>query len=352
MQSYTKLNSSKTSMKKGLTRFFNYIWYQSAFWHFLLAPLSLLYRLVLFAKSKINTGSHPASLSVPIIVVGNITVGGTGKTPLVIALVNFLKTQGFRPGVVSRGYGGSHKEKPLLVTPASDVKIIGDEALLIATHTQCPVMICQRRIESTAVLIKEHQCNIIVSDDGLQHKNLPRQYEIVVVDGCRGFGNGFCLPAGPLREPVSRLKTVNSVIVNGKRNTCKNIDDIEAAKKPLFEMELVVNGITSVRDFTKNRTVESLKDIQLYAVAGIGNPQRFFNTLRELSLSFFERPFPDHYNFKREDFDFLPENALIIMTEKDAVKCQDFANEQFWFLSVSANVDRDLLKSIASLIQG
>lgn len=289
-----------------------------------------LYRLELFKSVKFD---------VPVIVVGNITVGGTGKTPLVIALAEALKEKGLKPGIVSRGYGAKIRT-PTPVSEDSHYNEVGDEPLLIARRTNCPVVVYRKRVEAVRYLLSHFDCDIVICDDGLQHYALQRDIEIVVVDGQRQFGNGFCLPAGPLREPVSRLKTVNFIIVNGGGRIKAKVS------APIYTMNLTPQKILSVSDFKTEIEPTLLKTKIVHACAGIGHPKRFFETLRAMKLRIFEHLFPDHYPFRKEDFNF-GEDALILMTEKDAVKCTSFADNRFMFLKVDAMLDADFFDQLS-----
>jgi tetraacyldisaccharide 4'-kinase len=300
----------------------------------MLLPLSWLFRLIIIIRrwlyqlkiKKVNR------FSVPIIVIGNITVGGTGKTPLVIWLANLLSQQGYKPGIVSRGYKVKNITKPRLITTNSSVTEAGDEPLIIARHTNCPIAITPNRSKAIELLINQHNCNIIISDDGLQHYAMARDIEIVVVDGQRQFGNGWLLPAGPLREPISRLKSVDFVVYN----------TVNMHLQP-------ATSLTAVNDNQRYLNISELTSKKVHAVAGIGNPQRFFTTLRQLGLQIIEHPFPDHYNFQKNDIDF-DKNSIIIMTEKDAVKCTEISDSRHWFLPVTVELEKDLTNNILSRI--
>lgn len=302
-------------------------WYSKNVKSFILLPLAFLYYVIISLRKFIyKIGLKKAKhFSVPVIIVGNITVGGTGKTPLVIWLAHLLKQQGFKPGIVSRGYGGKTEHYPLTVIPQSVVTKTGDEALLIARNTQCPVVIDPRRINAVQTLLQNTECDIVISDDGLQHYALGRSIEIAVIDGARRFGNGFYLPAGPLRESVDRLASVDFVVSNGIAQTHE------------YAMQLMVNQFNQVTQPDVKVDANFFINKNIHAVAGIGNPSRFFATLRQLGLTIIEHPFPDHYLFKRTDFNY-GDDAIIVMTEKDAVKCEQFANQNFWYLPVQAEV--------------
>lgn len=309
------------------------IWYKKNFLSYLLWPLSLPYRFIVFIRRQmyrfgVKKTTH---FSVPVIVVGNITVGGTGKTPLVIALAEQLKQDGWRPGLVSRGYGGSGGRTPKAVFPSSDPARVGDEAVLLAQKTQCPLFVCRDRVAAVAALLRQQDCNIVISDDGLQHLALGRDVEIAVMDGERRLGNGFCLPAGPLREPAGRLKTVNFVVCNGN------------ARAGEYEMRLIPGDIYQIIHPDRRLMAHDMKNRTVHAVAGIGHPQRFFNTLRTLGFHLIEHPFPDHHRFQKKDITFEAD-ALIIMTEKDAVKCRTFSDARHWCLPVQASLPSVLME--------
>jgi len=319
--------------------FLHKIWYEGHLAQYFLLPFSYCFRAIvvlrrwLYKKNFLKT-KH---FNVPVIVVGNITVGGTGKTPFVIWLVDTLKSQGFKPGIVSRGYGGKASSYPVAVEVDSDAAVVGDEALLLARRLQCPVIVDPRRVNAVQTLLDKYDCDIVVSDDGLQHTALGRSVEIAIIDGDRRFGNGFCLPAGPLREHPNRLKDVDLVISNGD------------AKEGEHAMRLVSDDMRNVADPSITQSITYLQGKPLIAVAGIGNPDRFFNTLRSHGLEFIENVFPDHHQFNKNDFELLGDK-FIIMTEKDAVKCMGLVNENAWTLPVTAEVDCKVGEQIKTLI--
>jgi len=245
---------------------------------------------------------------VPVIVVGNITAGGTGKTPFVIWLVEYLKQRGFRPGVVSRGYGGVRKVEPMQVTPNSSAQASGDEALLIARRTGVPVIVGKKRARAAKKMVADHPVNIIVSDDGLQHYALQRDIEIALIDSHLKLGNGRLLPAGPLREPRERLDTVDMIICKGK---CEGGHYFEAALQDAWKL-------------TQPDTKRPLKNFigqPVNALAGIAQPQHFFRLLAEQGIAAFKHPLADHHDLSPEDFD-TGNDYPVLITEKDAVKCQ------------------------------
>lgn len=290
----------------------------------LLWPLECLYRgLSALRRKRLQQRAKPQSTKV--IVVGNISVGGTGKTPLVIALVRWLQAEGYKPGVISRGYGGQAPAYPFVVASHSSAQETGDEPLLIARSTGCPVVIGPDRVAALAEVERRFDCDIVVSDDGLQHYALQRHIEIAVVDGVRGFGNGHCLPVGPLREPASRVDEVDFLVINGESARSWARPYSEMRLEPAKLVNLVTGATRSAADF----------DRPVHAVAGIGNPRRFFTTLLELGLSPIAHPFPDHHHFIAEDLQFEGDLPLV-MTEKDAVKCRAFATDNMWSLPVQA----------------
>jgi tetraacyldisaccharide 4'-kinase len=278
--------------------------------------------------------------SVYIIVVGNITVGGSGKTPLVIRLCNLLRQAGFKPGVISRGYG--RKERDLrLASPASDPGVVGDEPLLIAQRAGVPVIVSPDRCEAARTLLKK-QINVIISDDGLQHYRLPRNLEICVIDGTRGFGNGLQIPAGPLRESVERLAAFDDIIVNGET-------DVLPDGMPMTPMVLVA-GLLRSMDSGQSWRLAQFAGCKANAVAGIGNPGRFFDLLRHARIKVIEHVFPDHHVFSANDFANMDASLPILMTEKDAVKCKSLGLKNAWCLSVDAVLpsewERDLVRRV------
>ncbi|MEZ5528985.1 MAG: tetraacyldisaccharide 4'-kinase [Porticoccaceae bacterium] len=272
-------------------------------------------------------GSGAVSLPVPVVVVGNISVGGTGKTPLLATLVRHLELQGYRPGIISRGYGGDSPHYPVMVTTESSAEQVGDEPLLLASF--CPVVVDPDRLRAAQYLLQQTDCDLILSDDGLQHYRLPRDIELVVVDGERGFGNGLCLPAGPLREPVTRLREVDFVLVN---ETAAKLDlpDSEG-------FEVRATGLRHLASGTSIAVDQWQGERRVHAVAGIGNPGRFAHSLRLLGLEPLLHPYPDHHQFTGAELLFT-DNLPVIITAKDAVKCASPAPDNVWVLDVTAEV--------------
>ena len=301
---------------------------------YLLSLFSYLYQMIVWTRRCFyRLGLKKIScFKVPIIIVGNITVGGTGKTPLVIWICNQFIEKGYRVGVVSRGYGGAIGKKIINVKVGADPAVVGEEAILIQKNTNCPMVVGVNRSKAVKELLQSYYCDIVISDDGLQHYALSRDCEIVVVDAKRGFGNHFCLPAGPLREPVSRLKSYDFVIENG--------DTIAENKICMIPRRLI--------NITNSDDILELKEITgktVHAVAGIGNPERFFSALKKYDPKLIKHIFPDHYHYSSSDFKFANE-GIIVMTEKDMIKCTDFATENMYYLDSQLKVSEDFFNKI------
>lgn len=361
----TKTNMQRHAMQfteiDGLNKI-TALWYQKKLHPFLilLLPFSLLMVLICIIRRFLYQSGilKQHSFSIPIIVVGNLTVGGTGKTPLVIYLAKLLKQHGFNPGVVSRGYkigpstsasttANAHQnlKYPIFVKANSDPSDVGDEPVLMAKRLFSPIVVDPNRVRAVRTLLQDKLQNnlhidVIISDDGLQHYAMGRFVEIVVVDGKRGYGNGFCLPAGPLREPMSRLKSVDFIIVNSPTQ----YDNEEE-----YDMELRPRVVYKGKNISEQKTLTSFLGQRIHAVAGIGHPDRFFDMLTNYGLLVIPHPFPDHYRFEPQDIQF-DDDYPVLMTEKDAVKCSKFMGENHWVLSVDAIVnplfDAQLLKML------
>jgi tetraacyldisaccharide 4'-kinase len=301
----------------------NKIWYGGAPTPWWLKPLSALYHGVGAAR-RMAYGRRliPVKrLSRPVIVVGNLTVGGTGKTPLVCWLAEQVTQLGFRPGIVTRGYGGSSRT-PRLVQATDAPGRVGDEAILLARRSRAAVATGRNRPAAAQLLI-DAGCDVILSDDGLQHHALGRDCEIIVIDGDRRFGNGRLLPAGPMRETTGRMRSVDAIVVNGGT----------AQSEAALRMRLLPTGAVAM----KYGTVKPLREFSgqpVHAIAAIGNPQRFFATLRATGIEVLEHPLPDHAQLKREDISFA-DDLPVLMTEKDAVKCREIAGPHHWYVPVN-----------------
>jgi tetraacyldisaccharide 4'-kinase len=293
-----------------------------------LRPLSWLFHGVIALRRALYRRGvlSVRRIGCPVVVVGNLTVGGTGKTPFVIWLAQRLAARGLKVGIVSRGYGrGGHE--PRIVGATAHWREVGDEPLLLRRATGCLTAVAADRVAGAELLV-EQGVDLVIADDGLQHLRLARDYEIVVVDGARGFGNGWLLPAGPLRESVSRLSTVDTLVVNGQWER-------GAALRSSIEMRLEPGEICALAGEGKLPVTPGLR---VHAVAGIGNPSRFFRDLRALGIEVIEHPFPDHHAFTARDLEF-GDDLPVLMTEKDAVKCRAFANPRLWYVPVSARLD-------------
>jgi tetraacyldisaccharide 4'-kinase len=314
-------------------------WYRSAPWLWLLRPLEFLFRTLtacrrlLYQWGVLSQYKSP----VPLIVVGNITVGGTGKTPVVLALIEHLQSQGIRPGMVSRGYGSTAGAGafPHTVGEHSTARDCGDEALLIYGRTGCPCVVGPDRCAAVQQLLAQFGVDVILSDDGLQHYAMGRDMEIAVLDHQRGIGNGFCLPAGPLREPASRLKRVDFSLVRGSDKPDRGV-----GYQAVSLVELNTGRECSVGP-------ESLQQ-QVHALAGIGQPRQFFDMLRAHGFEIHEHSYPDHYLYSADELALLSDKP-VIMTEKDAVKCRQFNNTNCWYLKINASVPELLLQRVVQL---
>lgn len=343
-----------------MARFDTHLWRGKHPLALLLLPLSWLYlALVLCRKLLYSKGLLPTRrVGAPVIVVGNLTVGGAGKTPLVIWLAQWLKARGRRPGVLSRGYGGALAPGTARrVEPGDDPALVGDEPALLARRAGCPVAVCSSRVKAAETLLRGGECDILLCDDGLQHSALARDLEIVVVDGERGFGNGFFLPAGPLREPLSRLSTVDLVVVNagagGQAQAEGRFPGLAAPASPhRFIMERVPLPARSLRD-GRERALEDFRGEKVHAVAGISHPERFFSMLEGCGIVLERHAFPDHHPFRPADLAFAGPDGppTLLMTEKDAVKCKGFRLENAWQVPVEARLSEDFERALERLLE-
>lgn len=315
-------------------------WYGSAKAPWFLRPLAALFGLAARARrARLQARARGQRLPVPVIVVGNIAVGGTGKTPFVIWLVERLREWGWKPGVISRGYGGRARSWPQRVDAASDPRLVGDEPVLIATRARCPVVVAPDRLAAGALLLAGGDVDVVVSDDGLQHYRLWRDLEIAVVDATRGLGNGQLLPAGPLREAPARLGEVALVVANGPGWT--------APAGRQVTMRLQAREARAL-DGSEARPIGAFAGATVHAVAGIGNPARFFAMLTQQNIRLVVHPFPDHHPFARSDLEF-GDSLPVLMTEKDAVKCRGFAAPGRWVVPVEAGLDQPAVALVQEL---
>jgi len=320
-------------------------WYRKSNWLFLLWPISLITR---FMSSRKRERYLMGTLKtwkpdVPIIVVGNIVIGGTGKTPLVIWLAKSLLKLGYKPGIVSRGYGGRAKQYPLLVNSTTPVTDSGDEPYIIATNTNCPVVVSPNRVQAAKKLVTDTDCDVIISDDGMQHYQLDRDIEIAVFDGLRGAGNKLCLPAGPLRESLNRVEDVDFIVSSSKPLDDLSIkEDYVMEYRPIKWIRISDDESFEPENWPLTRAV--------HAVAGIGNPSKFYNLLRSLGLQPIEHSFPDHYQFNKADLTFN-DQLPIVMTEKDSVRCKAIDVKNIWYLKVEADIPDEFAEKIAIKIK-
>ncbi len=304
-----------------------------------LAPLAWLYRAVAESKRQKALKALRKPLPLPVVVVGNITAGGTGKSPLTARLVQLMQEQGWQPVILSRGYGGKSDEYPLEVTHSTPPGVCGDEPLMLALATGCPVVVDPDRTRGAQHAIEQQLGDVLICDDGMQHYRLPRDIELAVFDARRGIGNGALIPVGPLREPVERLSSVDFVILNGEPfpEDGKRIADFAGVEHSnIHAMALKPSALVNINS-GDTLPPEALHNRGVRAVAGIGNPSRFFDTLRELGARVTEKPFPDHHHFRPDDLGFHI-GEWLVMTAKDAVKCRGFAPDNAWMLTVEASL--------------
>ena len=319
--------------------FIQRIWYEGSAAYWILLPLSWLFGGLVALRKRLYERGVLTSVRInrPVVVVGNITVGGTGKTPISIWLATQLKERGMRPGIISRGYGGSVGRDPIQVNADSDPNIVGDEAVLMAKRSECPVVVHRNRVRAAQDL-SMLGADVIISDDGLQHYRLARHYEIAVIDGARGFGNGHLLPAGPLREPIHRLKSVDRAVLN--RSVLRGKRAISDIPKDVPVTSFYLKG-TTARSLDKGEEVPLARFAgrEVHAVAAIGNPGRFFTFLESHGMQVIEHAFPDHARLSEENLRY-DDGLDVLMTEKDAVKCGDLKIGNCWYVPVDVEVDQ------------
>lgn len=312
-------------------------WYNGAWWLWLLHPLQWLFRVIAALRRSAYRRGLLAIYRppVPVVVVGNIAVGGTGKTPVVVALVESLQQQGITAGVVSRGYGASQHAMPHVVGEHSEATDCGDEALLIYQRTACPCVVAASRSAAVRVLLENYQVDLIISDDGLQHYALARDLEIVMYDADSAFGNGLCLPAGPLREPLARLSSVDFVLARGSDDPVSGVT---------YRQDKLVNLASEEERAVSTDSIGS----SVFAVAGLARPALFLAALGQLGFEVQARLYPDHHPYSAADFSGLQKKP-IIMTEKDAVKCRGLVGADAWYLQVSAILPQAVVQAVVAL---
>jgi tetraacyldisaccharide 4'-kinase len=321
-------------VRQGITR----AWHEGHALLWLLWPLMAVYALVtglrraLFRAGILRIRRFP----VPVVVVGNITVGGTGKTPLTLALIERLRAEGFRPGVVSRGYGG-HGDYPLIVQEGVIAEQCGDEPLTLFQRSGVPLVVDPQRTRAVQHLLANFDCNVVLCDDGLQHYALGRDIEIAVIDGRRGFGNGYLLPMGPLREPVSRLKSVTLAVINGQGMDWPGATRMELAQQPWQNLRHETHPLPRPGS-------------HVHAVAGIGNPARFFAGLAAAGFEVIPHAFPDHHVYATRNLEF-GDGLPVVMTEKDAVKCRALAAENWWYVPVCAELSHEFYDALLTRLR-
>ena len=338
-------------IRRAVDRWLQRVWYGDSAARWALFPLSLLYAAVTAIRrglygAGVFKSAHPG---VPVIVIGNLTAGGTGKTPVTVWLGEAMAQRGFRPGIVSRGYGGSKSGSPMRVDEASDPAVVGDEPVLLARRTGLPVAVDRDRARAARMLVDDG-VDLIITDDGLQHLKLERDYEICVIDGARGLGNRMLLPAGPLREPASRLTDVDQVLVNGR---CP--DDAETANEQnAIGFELQSRELSRLNG-SLSRPIDRFANTTEHGVAAIGNPSRFFDMLRINGMQVIEHALPDHAKPSRADLEF-DDDFDVVMTEKDAVKLGANLGDRYWYVPVDLVIDEveagPWLEQVSSRLRG
>ena len=314
---------------------FNNQYYKKSSWIYLLIPFSIFFYFFSSLKKYLykNGFLKTIKIKVPVLIIGNITLGGTGKTPLALDLIEKFLRKDLKPAIISRGYRGS-ANNITEVFEFSDVSAVGDEALLIKTKSKIPVFIGKDRVSVAKILLKKYpETSIIISDDGLQHHRLARDYEIIVVDSQRQFGNGLIFPAGPMREGISKLKQVDAVVCKGANSNSN-----------FYQMKYITKHFKNLLT-NKKAIFKGIQDKKIVAITAIGNPESFFSTLEGYDLEFKKVTYNDHYLFNKNDF-IKYEDYNIVMTEKDAIKCQKFAMNNFWVLPLKTKVDERLFRNI------
>lgn len=320
-----------------------------AFWSkrslpgFLLWPVSLIFSFIVFLRRTVYRAGVLSSWRspVPVVVIGNITVGGAGKTPLVIAFSELLTKREYRIGIVTRGYGGVVNETPVVATADSDPAIVGDESVLLASRTELPVVVSANRAEAIRHLLANFNIDCVLCDDGLQHYALQRDLEIAVIDSEYLFGNRFCLPAGPLRESIKRLDSVDMKVYSGNNRTVPD-------KLPGYS--LVGSNLVSVNDSANVVSIESFAGKRVHAVAGIASPANFFEFLRAKNIDVVPHGFADHAKYQHSDLLFN-DDLPVVMTEKDKVKCSRFNKKNCWYIPVKAELDYSITEEFITHVE-
>jgi len=322
-----------------LEQYVTQAWYRGARWLWLLWPFSLLTSVVVARRRRRFLLRPPTPLSVPVVVVGGITIGGSGKTPVVLALIKELQARGKRIGVVSRGYGGVQSNEPREVSDSTPATLVGDEPVLITRTTSVPVVVCRDRRKAAERLISKHDLDVIVSDDGLQHYQMPRAFEIAMVDGSRGLGNGRLLPMGPLREPPSRLSEVDFVL---ERNS-------EDAQRRVSYRPIGFRHHTTGQYMEIAQAVDMWVTQNVVAITGLGQPGQFFDLLRTLGLTFTTQALRDHRPISSVTLK-ATEGQIVVITSKDAVKLSLESDARIWILEIEAVVPDSLIEGVMAVI--
>jgi tetraacyldisaccharide 4'-kinase len=333
------------------------IWQTKSRWLLPLLVLSCVFSIVAAVRRHfLQRKYHGRPYRAPVVVVGNITVGGSGKTPLIVALVNCLRTQGFVPGVVSRGYGGQAGSFPLEVASDTPASLCGDEPLLIASLTGCPVVVCANRSLAVTHLLSNFNCDVVLSDDGLQHYAMHRDIELIVIDGQRGLGNGYRLPAGPLREGVQRLNETDFVLVNGALEHPSLAVLGDDAGHSMVIAPCHVRQLCSGLIYSIEAWIEQFAGAErhVHAVAAIGNPQRFADTLSALDLTVTLHAYDDHQPLGTSNFMF-DDDFPVLITAKDAIKFSrggaGLMPENVWILDIEAQVETAFIDKLVAELQ-
>lgn len=326
-------------MRSVIEQYMQWLWYQAPRYAALpLLGLTPLYALgagwMRWCQKQLY---YPVSK--PVVVAGNLTLGGTGKTPLVIALSEQFKRRGYKPGIICRAYRGANRLPPQVVELNADPAKVGDEAVLLGRRADCPVVVAaDRQAALHHILYYDKSLDLVIADDGLQNYLIPHDLKIIVIDGARRFGNGFLLPAGPLREPLRRLSDADFRVANGQARTGE------------FEMKLQPTALVNCASHQRIPPLQ-WQEREVHACAGIGNPERFFKALDDCGMAVQRHVFPDHHSFSPEDLRF-PDNRAVVITEKDAVKCRGFADNNVWCLEVQAEVGDDFYDAFFERFEG